>query len=284
MTRVYGIFGWPVAHSRSPAMHNAAFAALGLDAVYVPLAVQPERLGRAVEALRALGIAGVNVTLPHKTEVIPLLDEITPAARAMAAVNTVIRREQWLVGDNTDAEGLARSLREAQVALHGASAVVLGAGGAARAAVFGLASSGALRITVAARNRAAATALVAELAAHAPAVTLATCGLDAELTSALSSCSLLIQATSATLGASGAADAFAASLPLEALPASATVCDLVYKPLRTAVLARADRLGLRTVDGLGMLLHQGALAFERWTEQTAPIDVMRQALGHDRTR
>jgi len=284
VTRVYGIFGWPVAHSRSPAMHNAAFAALGLDAVYVPLAVQPERLGRAVEAVRALGIAGFNVTLPHKTEVIALLDELTPAARAVAAVNTVIRREALLVGDNTDAVGLARSLLEAGVALQGASAVVLGAGGAARAAVFGLASAGAVRITVAARNRPAAAALVAELAPHAPGATLTACALDAELTSALTGCSLLIQATSATLGASESADAFAASLPLDALPPSATVCDLVYKPLRTAVRARADALGLRTVAGIGMLLHQGALAFERWTGQSAPIEVMRQALGQVGTR
>ena len=284
MTRVYGIFGWPVAHSRSPAMHNAAFAALGLDAVYVPLAVQPERLGRAVAAVRALGIAGFNVTLPHKTEVIALLDELTPAARAVAAVNTVIRREALLVGDNTDAVGLARSLLEAGVALQGASAVVLGAGGAARAAVFGLASAGAVRITVAARNRPAAAALVAELAPHAPGATLTACALDAELTSALTGCSLLIQATSATLGASESADAFAASLPLDALPPSATVCDLVYKPLRTAVRARADALGLRTVAGIGMLLHQGALAFERWTGQSAPIEVMRQALGQVGTR
>jgi shikimate dehydrogenase len=278
---VYGIFGWPVAHSRSPAMHNAAFEALGLDAVYVPFAIQPERLGRAVDAVRALGIAGLNVTLPHKSAVIALLDEITPAARAIAAVNTVSRRGELLVGDNTDAEGLTRSLLEAGVMLQGTRVVVLGAGGAARAAVFGLASAGAAHITIAARKRDAAAELAAELAPHSAGAQLAVSGLDAELTAALADCTLLIQATSATLGASGAAQTFVDALALDALPASATVCDLVYKPLRTALLARAEQRRLRSVDGLGMLLHQGALAFERFTGRAPPIAVMRRALEQD---
>jgi shikimate dehydrogenase len=280
VTAVYGILGWPVAHSRSPAMHNAAFAALAIDALYVPLAVQPERLPRAIEAARALGLAGLNVTLPHKSAVMPLLDELTAAARAIAAVNTIFRRGERLIGDNTDAEGLARSLREAGVALAGAEAIVLGAGGAARAAVVGLAGAGAARITVAARRLDAARALTAELAAHAPDAALAACGLGDDLAAACARGSLLIQATSATLGEGPAQRAFAQALPLASLPRSAAVCDLVYKPLRTAVLERADALGLRTLDGLGMLLHQGALAFERWTGQTPPIAAMRSALGH----
>jgi shikimate dehydrogenase len=280
VTSVYGILGWPVAHSRSPAMHNAAFAALGIDALYVPLAVQPERLPRAVEAARALGLAGLNVTLPHKSAVMPLLDELTPAARAIAAVNTIFRREQRLIGDNTDAEGLARSLREAGVALRGADAIVLGAGGAARAAVIALAGAGAARITVAARRLDAAHALTADLAAHAPDAALSACGLGDDLAQACARGSLLIQATSATLGDGTSARAFTQALPLSSLPRSAAVCDLVYKPLRTALLERADALGLRTLDGLGMLLHQGALAFERWTGQAPPIAAMRSALGH----
>jgi len=278
MSAVYGIFGWPVAHSRSPAMHNAAFRALAIDAVYVPFAVPPAQLPGAIEAVRALGVAGLNVTLPHKSAVMPLLDELAPAARAIAAVNTIVRKGERLIGDNTDAEGLARSLLEAGVDLQGLEAVVLGAGGAARAATFGLAAGGAKRITVAARRRAAAEALAAELAPHCPGAELAACDFGAPLERACAGCGLLVQATSATLGESAAARAFADALPLHSLPRSAVVCDLVYKPLQTALLARASERGLRTVDGLGMLLHQGALAFEHWTGQRPPIGVMRAAL------
>ncbi|MCA9530809.1 MAG: shikimate dehydrogenase (NADP+), partial [Myxococcales bacterium] len=130
---VLGIFGWPVEHSRSPAMHNAALAAVGLDATYVPFAVRPDALGRAVEGVRALGIRGVNVTLPHKQAIVPLLDELDEAARAIGAVNTVSHERGRLLGSNTDAPGLVRALEAAGVRAAGARVVVLGAGGAARA-------------------------------------------------------------------------------------------------------------------------------------------------------
>ncbi len=278
MSAIYGVLGWPVAHSRSPAMHNAAFAARGIDALYVPYAVPPDRLARAVDALRALGIAGVNVTLPHKSAIMPLLSELEPAARAIGAVNTVLRDGERLLGANTDAEGLARALREAGVALQDAQVVVLGAGGAARAAVVGLAAAGAARITLAARRPEQAQALAGELAAHCPSCALAACDLAAGLQPALAGCALLVQATSATLASNPAAQAFAAALPLQLLPGSAAVCDLVYKPRDTALLQRARGLGLRSIDGLGMLLHQGALAFERWTGRPAPLQAMRRAL------
>jgi shikimate dehydrogenase len=279
VTAVYGVFGWPVAHSRSPAMHNAAFAALGIDAVYVPYAIPPERLPRAVEAARALGLAGFNVTLPHKAAIMPLLSAIEPAARAIGAVNTVVRDGELLLGSNTDAEGLARSLSEAEVALRGAEVVLLGAGGAARAAVVGLADAGATRIVVAARRALEAQALIAALATQCTATELRATDMGAGLTQACARCTLLVQATSATLGETEAAHSFAAALPLQALPSTAAVCDLVYEPRQTAVLARAHGLGLRTVGGLGMLLRQGGLAFERFTGQAAPIDAMRAALG-----
>lgn len=278
MTAVYGIFGWPVAHSRSPAMHNAAFAALGLDAVYVPFAVPPNRLPAAVDAIRALGIAGLNITLPHKATIMPLLDSVDATALAIGAVNTVLRDGTRLLGTNTDAEGLARSLREANVALTGANVIVLGAGGAARAAVVGLANAGAARILIAARRIGESQALTAAIAQACGSTQLLALDLGLSLTRAAADCTLLIQATSATLGEAQATRDFAEALPLRALPPNAVVCDLVYKPLRTAVLQRAHALGLRTVDGLGMLLHQGALAFEHWTGQGAPLAVMRAAL------
>jgi shikimate dehydrogenase len=279
MTAIYGVFGWPVAHSRSPAMHNAAFAELGLDARYVPFAIPPARLEHAIEAVRALDVAGLNVTLPHKSAVMPLLDAVEPSARAIAAVNTIARDGDRLIGSNTDAEGLARALRSENVTLEGAQVVIVGAGGAARAALVGLAQAGAVRITLAARRIDAASTLIRELAPHVPGCVLAPCDLGPPLERACTDASLFVQATSATLGTDPGAAQFAAALPIAALPSSAVVTDLVYKPLVTAVLARAQARGLRTVDGLGMLLHQGALAFERWTGRPAPLAAMRRGLG-----
>ena len=278
MTAVYAVLGWPVAHSRSPAMHNAAFVAAGLDAVYVPLAVPEDRLPAAVAALRTLGIRGCNVTLPHKHAIMALLDEVDATARAIGAVNTVWRQEDRLLGSNTDGAGLCASLHEHDVPLHGSRVVVVGTGGAARAAIVGLSQAGAASVVIAGRRPEQARALVAELAVPCGATQLDAIDLGAALASALASCSLLIQATSATLGSSPHAQAFADALPLHALPASAVVCDLVYKPLQTAVLATAAARGLRTVDGLGMLLHQGAQAWTRFTGIQAPLAAMRGAL------
>jgi shikimate dehydrogenase len=278
MSGTYGILGWPVEHSRSPAMQNAAFKAHGLNSVYVRFPVHPDDVAEAVRGLRALGIRGANVTVPHKEAVIAHLDEVTPAARAMGAVNTIVREGERLIGHNTDAPGLSRSLEEAGVELSGARVVVLGAGGAARAAVVGLAEAGAARIHVASRRISQAEELTRALAP------VCTCSLHAsELTAAglrevFPETTLLVQSTSATLQGSSEASAFAAALPMELLPLNASVVDLVYKPRETSVLLRARERGLRSVDGLGMLLHQGALAFELWTHLPAPIDVMRAVL------
>jgi shikimate dehydrogenase len=172
---VYGIFGFPVAHSRSPAMHNRAFEALGIDARYVPFAVAPEHLADAVRGVRALGIRGLNITLPHKTAIVPWLDEIDAVARAVGAVNTVIRDGDHLKGTNTDAEGLTRALIEGGAKLSGVHATVLGAGGAARASVVGLARAGAARVRVAARQRDRAQALVSDLKVSLDQVDLEAC-------------------------------------------------------------------------------------------------------------
>lgn len=276
-TRVFGIVGFPVAHSRSPAMHGAAIAALGLDAVYVPFAVPPARLADAVRGISALGIAGVNVTVPHKRAIVPLLDRVTPDAAAIGAVNTVVRDGEALVGHNTDAPGLVRSLHEAAVETKGARVVVVGAGGAAHAAVVGLAQAGASEIAVAARRPDQAGALIASVAGVTGGTAVRAVTLDS-VRDACARATLLVQSTSATLGDTPEARAFAASLPLDALPPDAAVVDLVYDPRETAVLARASSRGLRTVDGLGMLLHQGTLAFEIFTGEPAPVEAMRRAL------
>jgi shikimate dehydrogenase len=278
VTAVYAVIGWPIAHSRSPAMHNAAFASMAIDAVYVPLAVPEARLSAAVAALRVQGISGFNVTLPHKHAIIALLDEVDAAAQAIGAVNTVWRKGKRLLGTNTDGAGLCASLCEHDVTLAGSEAVVLGTGGAARAAVVGLAQAGVSSITIAGRRPEQARGLAAELEKACGRTRLSSTDLGPGLARACAGATLLIQATSATLGDTLEATAFADALPLAALPANAVVCDLVYKPRQTTVMRRATERGLRTVDGLGMLLHQGALAFTQFTQRPAPLDVMRDAL------
>lgn len=279
-TRVCGILGDPVEHSFSPAMHNAAFRAAGLDYVYVPFPVKPADLGRAVEAVRALGLAGVNVTIPHKEAVLPLLDELSNEAGLIGAVNTIVNRGGRLLGDNTDGRGFLRSLREsAGCDPAGRTALVLGAGGAARAVAVQLALAGAARLLLANRSRARS----AELALFIKEKT----GTEAEIIGwpagegetlpgeILQSADLVVQATS--LGMSPAI-ATAPPLPFGQFRPGQFACDLVYNPAETRFLREAARAGAAVVDGLGMLLYQGALAFELWTGAAAPVEVMRKAL------
>ena len=267
-----GVIGHPIAHSLSPVMHRAALAALGRqDVTYDALDVTPDALERFV---RGTTLAGFNVTLPHKQTVIPFLREIDEVARAIGAVNTVFREGDRLVGTNTDAIGLVRALEDEGVRIAGARALVLGAGGAARAAVVGLRDAGAESVAIVARRPEAAAALASALArprfaptAHAPS----------EIARLAPTIDLLIQATSAPLGPD--AELFAVSIPLRSLPKSAIVMDLVYRPRITALLRHAREEGLRVVDGTGMLVHQGASALSRWLQVAAPVEVMRSALA-----
>ncbi|MEZ4338815.1 MAG: shikimate dehydrogenase [Sandaracinaceae bacterium] len=268
-TQLLALLGHPVDHSRSPAIHTAAIEALGLDAAYLAFDVAPADVGAAIAGLRAIGARGANVTVPHKQAVMPFLDAIEPAAAAIGAVNTIVRDGDRLVGANTDAPGLVRSLTEAGFDPTGAHVLVVGAGGAARAAVVGLAEAGAAHVTVAARRRVAAEAL-ATLAVPAPVRAVELAALP------LAKVDLLVQATSATLNVD-IDDGFARTLSLDALPDHATVIDLVYAPLETTVLRAARARGLRTIDGLGMLVWQAALAFERWLGAAPPIEAMREA-------
>lgn len=271
-----GIFGFPVAHSKSPEMHRAAARALGIPLDYDRFEVAPADLAVEVVRKHDEGIHGYNLTVPHKETVMALLDDVTPEARAIGAVNTVVRTDDGYLGYNTDAPGLVKSLKEAGVGVAEARVVVLGAGGAARAAIVGLAEAGAGEIAVLARRPEQSEALVESLAGHVE------CTIEAAPLSEadwhFDSATLVIQATSATLESNPRANEFAAMLPIGVLPPDAVVVDLVYKPLKTSVLARAEARGLKIVDGLGMLLHQGAIAFEMWTGSPPPIDVMREAL------
>jgi shikimate dehydrogenase len=264
-TRVAGIIGWPVEHSLSPAMHNAAFAALGLNWTYVAFPVDPARVGEAVRGLAAAGCAGLNVTIPHKQAVVEVCSSVSDAVAAIGAANTLVPDGAggWR-GDNTDAAGFLRVLDEqAPLDLDGREALVIGAGGAARAVVFALRSRGA-RVRVANRTPAKA----AELGDPVP--------FTPEALAVVAGASALVVNTT-SLGLHD--DAPPPELPLGALGPGQVVADIVYRPGGTPWLAAVAARGARTVDGLGMLLHQGAAAFAQWTGQEPPVAVMREALG-----
>jgi len=266
-TRVAGIIGWPVEHSLSPAMHNAAFAALGLNWIYAAFPVDPARVPEAVRGLAAAGCAGLNVTIPHKQAVIDCCSSVSDAVAAIGAANTLVPDgDGGFRADNTDAAGFLRALDEqAPLDLAGRDALVIGAGGAARALVFALRSRGA-RVRVANRTPARA----AELGEAVPFVPQA-------LETVAARSALVVNTTS--LGLHG--DAPPPELPLAGLGRDQVVADIVYRPGGTPWLAAVGARGARTVDGLGMLLHQGAAAFEQWTGHEAPTEVMRAALGAD---
>ena len=271
-THLAAIIGDPVRHSLSPVMHNAAFAAAGLDWLFVALPVERGAGVRAMAAIRVLGIEGLSVTMPHKADAASACDELRGDAARLQSVNCVSRGDGGaLVGESTDGEGFLRSLREAGHEPAGCAVLVLGAGGAARAVVLALAQTGA-RVTVAARRPEAAAA------AAALASGIAVVGWDAVGETARSS-DLIVNATPIGMGAARAREE-SARLPIsgEDLRAGQVVADLVYQPRRTPLLDLADARGAATVEGVGMLVHQGAIAFERWTATEAPVSVMREAV------
>lgn len=280
-TQVAAVIGHPVRHSLSPALHNAAFAALQLPWVYVAFEVAAGGAERALDAVRALGIAGLSVTMPHKADVARAVDRCSPVAERLGAVNCVRRQGGELVGENTDGAGFLASLREG-VGFEpaGQRCVVLGAGGAARAVVLALAEAGAREVAVVNRTLERAEAAAA-LAGPAGVV---------RDVSAAENAALVVNATplgmAGTMGEGGGPDGGGNSPigPTHIGPGQ-TVADLVYHPLRTPLLDLAHQRGAVLVNGLGMLLHQAGLAFELWTGERAPIEAMRVAalaeLGDD---
>ncbi len=258
------LFAHPARHSLSPVMHNAALKALGIPARYEARDVPPDQLEVALNALRGTGIWGVNLSIPHKERALEIVDSVSIEARAIGAINTVIVRDDKLEGHNTDAPGFMRSLKEAGLHdVNGLQTVVLGAGGAARGVAFALKHAGA-RVSI--WNRTGSRAQ--ELASAFGLETVS----DDELEREVRACDLLINTTSV-----GLEKPDESPLELGVLPKAGWVCDIVYRPLETRLLREAKRAGLATVDGLGMLVHQGALALSAWTGRDVPADVMRQA-------
>lgn len=267
-----GLIGNPVSHSRSPQMQNAAFSYLGIDAIYELWATEVDDMAVRVESLRAEEMLGANVTVPHKQLVLPHCDRLTETARRAGAVNTIIPNDGVLTGENTDVYGFARSVREMLVDSVPVHAVLLGAGGAARAVIVAMHEVGVTRLTIANRTPAKALALARDLAIpgefEMDVVRLD--GVDRKL---LDDVDLLVNSTSIGWHDDEMPLAFA---DLDMLDPAALVMDLTYR--ETALLKAARARGNRVLDGSGMLLYQGVQAFELWTGREAPVDVMRAAL------
>jgi shikimate dehydrogenase len=274
-TKILGIFGHPIEHTLSPAMHNAAIEASGLDMIYIPFSVRASRLRDAVGAIRGLDILGINITIPHKEAVIDLLDKLSEEARAIGAVNTIINSNGMLIGFNTDGQGYLRSLKgDTGFNPKEKDIVMVGAGGAARGILNALAGEGPGSIIIANRTIAKAELLINEFKVKFPDIDLRACALDvSELRDPLKNATLLINTTSLGMEGKGILE-----LPLEELPGDAVVSDIVYKPLKTDFLKRAQDIGLIIHDGLGMLVQQGAISFKIWTGLDAPVDIMRNVV------
>jgi shikimate dehydrogenase len=270
-TKICALIGDPVEHSISPVMHNAAYQELGLDYVYIPFHVKPEGLAKAVEGLRALNVRGFNVTIPHKVVVIPMLDGLDPLAEKIGAVNTVVNTDGELRGYNTDAEGFLRVLLEHGIKPKGKRVVVLGAGGASRAITYIMAEKGA-RVTILNRQQELdwaediAQFIREDLGKEVKVYELG------QLAGAIENIDILVNATS--VGMSPVAEE--SPVPAQLLRKVPAVFDIVYNPIETRLLREAREAGARVIGGVDMLAWQGALAFEKWTGQPAPLDLMRR--------
>jgi len=273
-TQFCGVIGNPVEHSLSPAIHNAAFQKLDLDFVY--LAWKVERIGDALNGLRALGnFRGASVTIPHKVAAVPFLDEVENTARHIGAVNTIVSNGGKLTGYNTDATGALRALREGGTGLKGQRVAILGSGGAARAIAFSLAADGALDgLDLLGIDDKEREALAGDLRSKTTMVVHDGQLNEESLKKVLANVQVLIHCT--PTGMSPKVEG--TCVPTSLLHAGLTVMDIVYNPRETRLLTEARAAGCRTIPGLEMFLHQAAAQFELWTNQPAPTDVMRRVL------
>jgi len=270
-TGVCGVIGDPVGHTVSPAMHNAAFSALGLNFVYMPFRVPKKDLADAVQGMRALNIRGLNVTIPHKVEVMALLDEIEPSARAIGAVNVIVNDKGLLKGCNTDAPGFMRALKERGIKVKGRTVVILGAGGASRAICFALASGGA-GLIILNRTPGRASQYAADIT-KATGQTVEAMPLNPQnLAVAMEKGRILVNTTSVGMSP----EASETLVKSDIIKPQHTVVDIVYNPVKTRLLKDAEKAGAGTINGLDMLVWQGALAFEKWTGHRAPVEIMRK--------
>lgn len=265
-TKITGLFGYPVEHTLSPVMHNAAFNALGIDYCYIPFLVHPNHLENAVKAIRALNIIGVNVTVPHKEKVIPFLDEIHEEASFIGAVNTIVNNNGKLTGYNTDGKGFIQLLIEKGISIDNKDILIIGAGGASRAISY-YACQKAKKIYIYNRTRERAESLVKDLEKICKKVSIH------KAISNIKNFHIIINATSV-----GLKDEDPSPFDTSLLKSKQIICDIVYK--ETRLIKEASQKGCMVIDGSGMLLWQGILAFELWTGKIPPADIMRKALNN----
>jgi shikimate dehydrogenase len=268
-TRLCAVLGSPVAHSASPAMHNAAFAALGLNWRYLAFEVNPKNLRAAIEGAKTMSFAGINLTVPHKLLALEMMDELDVSAKIWGAVNTIKFQNGRAVGFNTDADAIVTSLREdLKIELRGAKILLLGAGGAGRTAALKLASENVAELFLVNRTEEKADAIAGEIIERFPSVKVS-------VGHPKTNVDLILNATSLGLKADDPSPLDESQFSLKQTRA---VYDMIYRPAKTRLLAAAKKSGCKTANGLGMLLHQGAKAFKIWTGKPAPLDVMRRAL------
>jgi shikimate dehydrogenase len=268
MKRVF-LLGFPVGHSISPTMQNAALRHLGIDWQYELLETSPDKLRDTVARLRNDDCIGANVTIPHKQAVMEWLDEVSDRARKIGAVNTIIKRDGKLLGDNTDAYGVLQSFVEENISLRNARVVVFGAGGAARGTMFALGEAGVSSIAILNRTQARADVLADFVRQQFPNVVVTTNKFET-----INVADIIINTTSVGM----IPNTNASPMPNgTAFPRAAIAFDLVYRPLQTKFLRDAENVGAKAIGGLGMLVHQGALSLKLWTRKDAPVSVMRDA-------
>ena len=286
-TKLLGVLGWPVEHSMSPVMHNAAIEAAGLNACYVPLPCPPEALGEVIAGLRGMGFLGANVTIPHKQTVIEHLDGLSEESRFTGSVNTLYWAGDRLMGTSTDAPGAVLNLRKAGIVLDGKKVAVLGTGGAARALGFALARGSCAgvggnreqfslpKLTILGRDPDKAGRLAEDIGSGSAPGTAVRSGLLTDFDALGSGADLIINCTSVGMASE------AAGCPIDPalLEPRQAVYDIVYQPRETVLLREARKRGCRTVEGIGMLVHQGAASFRIWLGRDPDTDIMFDALG-----
>ena len=269
-TKIYGLLGDPVKHSFSPLMHNAAFKDLKIDACYAAFKVKTDHIEKALNGIRVLNISGINVTVPHKSSVISYLDEVTPLAKKIGAVNTVLNKNGYLTGTNTDISGFVRSLGDLRFSPKNKTVGLLGAGGSARAVLAGLADAGVRQILIHNRTHSRAENLVNEFSQAFPETELIAVSIQAIMNNNLD---LLVNTT--TVGM----ERDLSPLELYECKKIENLLDIIYCPSKTKILRQAQEIGIPSANGLGMLLYQGCEAFTFWTGLPAPKTIMRETLS-----
>jgi len=275
MTQRIGLIGWPIKHSMSPLMQQAGFNSLGLDITYELWETEQGNLERMVETIRSPQVLGANVTAPFKQEVMGLLDGMNKTAEEIGAVNTIVKSGDKLIGYNTDAEGFLRALQEeGQFTPEGKRAVLIGAGGAARAVGFALAGAGIASLTICNRNQKRAAILASELKVQTSSVT----GIEENgpFKEAVRASDLLVNCT--PIGMMHGPAEGQSPIPEGFISSHTLVYDIIYNPVRTPLLLSAEKAGAKTLGGLSMLVFQGVASFELWTQKTAPVDIMMETV------